>query len=141
MVIVSKPRRKPRTYLSEQHEEEVDDGLARFLLGVERIPASLIARFVAWRYIARGLDTKPILDEGKEVAHKQRLSHKSHDKAVESQNEQTVGVGTDVALHRQNREAHEAHHLLASHADQLVEERRERSHAYRRDKADEGDMF
>ena len=141
MVIVGKPRRKPRTYLSEQHEEKVDDGLARFLLGIERIPTCLIARLVAWRHIARGLDTKPILDEGEEVAHEQRLSHKSHDKAVESQNEQAVGVGTDVALHRQNREAHEAHHLLASHADQLVEERRERRHAYRRDKADEGDVF
>ena len=141
VVVVSEPCRYPCAYLSEEHEEEIDDRLARLLLRVESVPSCLVDRLVAGRDVACGLYAEAILDEREEVAHEQGLPDEAHDQAVESEDEQAVGVGTDVALHSQQGEAYEAHHLLAAHADQGIEERRERRHAYGRDEAQERDMF
>ena len=101
VVVVGEPCRYPCAYLSEEHEEEIDDRLARLLLRVESVPSCLVDRLVAGRDIACGLYAEAILDEREEVAHEQGLSDEAHDQAVESENEQAVGVGTDVALHSQ----------------------------------------
>ena len=84
----------------KEHEEEIYDRLTCFLLGVESVPSCLVDRLVAWRDVACGFYAEAILDEREEVAHEQRLSDEAHDQAVESENEQAVGVGTDIALHR-----------------------------------------
>ena len=141
VIVVGKPCRNPCAYLSEQHEEEVDDRLARLLLGVESVPSCFVLRLVTRRNVACSLNAKSVLDKCEEVAHEKRLSDKSHDEAVESQDKQTVGVGTYIALHSQNGESNETHHLLAAHTHQRVEERRERRHTYRCDEADEGYVF
>ena len=141
MIVVGEPCRYPRTYLSEKHKEEIDDGLARLLLCVKGVPSLLVHRLVARRDVSRSLDSEAILDERKKITHQQRLPHESHHEAVESQYEEAVSVGADIALHSQEGESHEAHHLLASHAHQGIEERRERRHAYGRYEAYEGDVF
>ena len=101
VVVVGEPCRYPCAYLSEEHEEEIDDRLARLLLRVESVPSCLVDRLVAWRDVACGLYAEAILDEREEVAHEQGLPDEAHDQAVESEDEQAVGVGTDVALHSQ----------------------------------------
>ena len=100
VVVVCEPRRYPRAYLSEQHEEEVDDGLARFLLGVESVPSCLVFRLVARCHVACCLDAEAVLDKREEVAHQKCLSHEAHYQAVQCEDEQAVGIGTYIALHR-----------------------------------------
>ena len=141
LVVVGEPCRKPCAELSEQHEEEVYGWHARRLLLVQLVPSLLAVWLVARSEVARGLDAEAVLDEGEEVAHEQNLPYKAHYEAAQSQQEQAVGVGADVAEHCQQREACHAHELLAAHAHQGVEEWREGRHAHRRDKAYEGDVF
>ena len=141
MIVVCKPRRYPRANLSEEHKEEVDYWLTRLLLRVQGIPSSLILWLVAWRYVACCLDAEAILYKRKEVAHQQRLPYKAHYQAVKSKDKEAVGIGTNITLHGKQRESNQAHHLLAAHANQRIEERRERRHTYGRYEAKKSYVF
>ena len=79
--------------------------------------------------------TEGVFDEREEIAHHQHIAQEAHDEAAQRKDEDAVGLGTDIAEHIHDGEADDAHHLLAAEAHEIVEEGRERRHAYRRDEA------
>lgn len=135
LVRVGQPGREPRAHLSQYHEEEVDGGHAGGLLGVELVPSGLVGGLIARCHVDGGLDAKGILDQREKVAHQQRLAYEAHDEAAQGQQEDAVGLGAHITEREEDGEAHDAHHLLATYAHQVVEEGRESGHAHRGDKA------
>ena len=141
LVGIRQPCGEPSAQLPDNHKKAVNHRLRHGFFGVHSIPTLIGGGFVAGSDILGGFYAESISDEHKQVRHHERLPHKAHEQTAQPEHKERIGLGTNVAQHKEDGKAHEQHHLFAADAHQLIEERRKSRHAYRGAKAGKHDVF